>query len=68
MAAKFTRLTHKIATQLHLEAESFTIAVLAPGGQSENFWIHHTIKMKAGLQGCGGEIMNICPNSHPFEA
>jgi hypothetical protein len=30
MAAKLTRLTHKIATQLQL----------APGGQSGNFWIH----------------------------
>jgi len=34
MAAKLARLTHKIAIQLHL------VAVLAPGGQSGNFWIH----------------------------
>jgi len=40
MAAKLTRLTHKVATQLHLEAERCTITVLAPGGQSRNFWIH----------------------------
>jgi hypothetical protein len=37
MAAKLTRLTHKIATQLHLVAEScIPFAVLAPGGQSGN--------------------------------
>jgi hypothetical protein len=38
MAAKLTRLTHKIAIKLHIVAESF--AVLAPGGQSGNIWIH----------------------------
>jgi hypothetical protein len=38
MAAKLTTLSHKIAIQLHLVAESCTI--LAPGGQSGNFWIH----------------------------
>jgi len=40
MAAKLTRLAHKIALQLHLLAESCTICSLAPGGQSGNFWIH----------------------------
>jgi hypothetical protein len=40
MAAKLIRLTHKIAIQLHLVAESCTFAVLAPGSQSGNFWIH----------------------------
>jgi len=41
MAAKLTRLTHKIAMQLHLLAESCTIcSSLTPGGQSGNFWIH----------------------------
>jgi len=40
IAAKLTRLTHKIAIQLHLVAESLQFAVLAPGGQSGNFWIH----------------------------
>jgi len=40
MAAKLSRLTHKIAIQLHLVAESCTICSSAPGGQSENFWIH----------------------------
>jgi len=39
MATKLTRLTHKIATQLHLVAESLSFAVLAPEGQSGNFWI-----------------------------
>jgi len=37
MVAKLTRLTHKIAIQLHLVAESCTFAVFAPGGQSGNF-------------------------------
>jgi len=41
MAAKLTRLTHKIAVQLHLGAKSCTIfAAHAPGDQSGNFWIH----------------------------
>jgi len=39
MAAKLTRLTHKIAIQLHL-VTAVPFAVLAPGGQSGNFWIH----------------------------
>jgi hypothetical protein len=43
MASKLTRLTHKIMIQLHLVAESCTISVLAPGGQSGNFWIHPRI-------------------------
>jgi hypothetical protein len=42
MAARLTTLTHRLAIQLHLVAESCT-AVLAPGGQSENFWIHTLI-------------------------
>jgi len=41
--AKFTRLTHKIATQLHLVAESVPFAVLAPGCQSGKFGIHPRI-------------------------
>jgi len=41
MAAKLTTLTHKIALQLYLVAEScIPFAVIAPGGQSGNFWIH----------------------------
>jgi hypothetical protein len=40
MAAKLTRLAHKIAIQLYLMT-AVPIAVLAPGGQSGNFWIHH---------------------------
>jgi hypothetical protein len=39
MAVKLTRLTHKIATQLHLMT-AVPFAVLVPGGQSGNFWIH----------------------------
>jgi hypothetical protein len=38
MVAKLTRLTHKIATQLHLVQRAVPFAVLAPGGQSENSW------------------------------
>jgi uncharacterized pyridoxal phosphate-containing UPF0001 family protein len=37
MAAKLTRLTDKIAIQLHLVAQSLPFAVLVPGGQSGNF-------------------------------
>jgi len=40
MVAKLTGLTHKIAIQLHLVAESLPFAVLAPGGRPGNFWIH----------------------------
>jgi len=40
MAAKLTRRTYKIATQLHIVADSCTIADLAAGGQSGKFWIH----------------------------
>jgi hypothetical protein len=44
MAAELTRLTHKIAIQLHIVAESCVpFAILAPGGQSGNFWIHPRI-------------------------
>jgi len=43
MAAKLTRLTHKVAIQLHLVPDSLPFAVLAPGGQSGNFWIHPRI-------------------------
>jgi len=38
MVAKLTRLTHKIAIQLHLVA-AVPFAVVAPGGQSGNVWI-----------------------------
>jgi len=40
MAAKVTRLTHKIVIQLHLVAKSCTISSPAPGGQPGNFRIH----------------------------
>jgi hypothetical protein len=43
MAVKLTRLTQKITIQLHLMAESLPFTVLAPGGQSGNFWIHSYI-------------------------
>jgi len=38
MAAKFTRLTHKILIRLQ---RAVAFAVLAPGGKFGNFWIHH---------------------------
>jgi hypothetical protein len=37
MAAELTRPTHKIATELQ---RAVPFAVLTPGGQSGNFWIH----------------------------
>jgi len=41
MVAKLTRLTHKIAIQLHLVAERAVLfSVLAPCGQYGNFWIY----------------------------
>jgi hypothetical protein len=42
MAAKLTRLAHKIAIKLHLVA-AIPFAILAPGGQSGNFWIYSPI-------------------------
>jgi hypothetical protein len=39
MGTKLTRLTHKIAIQLHIWQRAVLFAVLAPGGQSGNFWI-----------------------------
>jgi len=39
MVAKLTRLTHKIAVQLHL-VTAVPFVVLTSGGQSGNFWIH----------------------------
>jgi hypothetical protein len=45
-AAKLTRLTHKVAIQLHLVVESVPFAVLAPGGQSGNVWIHPRIRYR----------------------
>jgi hypothetical protein len=45
MAAKLTRLTHKITIQLHLVAE-IPFAVLALGGQSGNFWLHSRVSYK----------------------
>jgi len=39
MVSNLTRLTHKIAIQLHL-VTALPFAVLTPGGQSRDFWIH----------------------------
>jgi hypothetical protein len=56
MAAKLTRLTHKIAIQLHLVVDSCTICSFVPGGQSGNFWIHPRIcSNKSGGGGGGGD-------------
>jgi len=45
MVAKLVRLTHEMAIQLQLVAEAGPFAVLAPGGQSGNFWIHPRINI-----------------------
>jgi len=42
MAAKLTIMAHKITIQLHL-VTAVPLAVLAPGGQSENFRVHPRI-------------------------
>jgi len=39
MAEKLTRLTHKIAIQLHLVAESYTILSSSSRRPVRNFWI-----------------------------
>jgi hypothetical protein len=47
MAAKLTRLTHKIAIQLTYWQRAVPFAVLAPVGQFNNFWIHpHVFQLK----------------------
>jgi hypothetical protein len=54
MAAKLTRLTHKIDIQLYLVAESCTIC--SPAGLSGNFWIHlrmYHIKMPTESKNVG---------------
>jgi hypothetical protein len=48
MAATITRLTHKVAIQLHLVAESCTICSSGSRGQSGNFWIHPRMSLKLG--------------------
>jgi hypothetical protein len=40
MAAKLTRLTHKIAIQRTWWRRAVPFAILPPGGQSGNFWMH----------------------------
>jgi hypothetical protein len=47
MAAELTRLTYKIAIQLHLVARAVPFAILTPGGQSGNFWIHLRINFNS---------------------
>jgi hypothetical protein len=56
MAAKFTRLIYKIAILLHLVAETVPFAVLAPGGQSGNFWIHPHIPFGADEAHCSTNL------------
>jgi hypothetical protein len=65
MAAKLTRLTHKIAIQLHLVAQSCTIcSFLAPGGQSGNVWIqsrtvsYHSTSLGCALGNLGNEWLS----------
>jgi hypothetical protein len=57
MAAKLIRLTHKIAIKLR---RAVPFAVLAPCGQSGNFWLHHRV----GLPRCNvlREVDRICYN------
>jgi len=45
MAAKLTRLIHKIAIKLHLVAESFTICSSSSRRPVRKFWIHPRISM-----------------------
>jgi hypothetical protein len=53
MAVKLTRLTHKIAIQLHLMAESCTIcSSRSSRGQAGNFWIKPCINLLAALFAC----------------
>jgi len=53
--AKLTRLTHKIAIQLHLVAESCIICSSAWGNQSRNFWIYPHM----GSKGIASHILNL---------
>jgi len=48
MTAKLTRLTHKVAIQLHVVAESCTICSSRSGGQFGNFWIHPRTSLCSG--------------------
>jgi hypothetical protein len=63
MAAKLARLTHKIATQLHLVAERLSFAVLAQGGQSGNFWIHPRtyVRMYVCMYVCMYHVRTLLP-------
>jgi len=47
MAAKLTRLTRKVAIQVHVVADSCTILVPAPGGHSGKFWIRPPIAVQS---------------------
>jgi hypothetical protein len=58
MKANRTRLTHEIAIQLHLVAESFTICS-SPGSQSGNFWIHPRV-LVTDLGGGGAKNTTRC--------
>jgi hypothetical protein len=56
MAAKLTRLTHKIVTQLRLVA-AVRFAVLASGGQSGNVWIQLRSSTHSNTRHELGEIL-----------
>jgi hypothetical protein len=73
MAAELTGLTHKIAIQLHLEAESCNVCNLAPGGQSGNFWIHSRKAIREKMRMCSAYytfieryVLHILNNSLEF--
>jgi hypothetical protein len=51
MATKLTRLTHRIAIQLHL-VTAVPFAVLTLDGQSGNFWIHPRVYSRACVCVC----------------
>jgi hypothetical protein len=64
MVTKLTRLTHKIAIQLHVVA-AVPFAVLAPGGQSGNFWIQPRL-LQFHTNRCG--ILNMSTNGDRWSA
>jgi hypothetical protein len=68
MAAKLTRLTHKIAIQLHLVAEGLPFAVLALGGKSGIFWIHPRSVSSLCLDAYCGNYGSLRPTENVREA
>jgi hypothetical protein len=65
VAAKLTRLTHKIAIQLHLVAESVLFVILAAGGQFGNLWIHPRTRGEEGERHQKKSALNTTSKSRP---